>query len=113
MFESSPQSKIAIAYLLNKPDGDQVSLVVIYSVSTNRMLRILRCESDVTQMCTPGDDSLFIVGTILGSLYLYDINEFESSQERLEDLDFEALLKTLHPIESEHKESDEYQERLQ
>jgi hypothetical protein len=30
-------------------------------------------------MCTPGDDSILIVGTILGSLCLFDTNEFESA----------------------------------
>lgn len=78
LFESSPQSKSAIAYLLTRPDGDEVSIIVVYSVSTNMLLRLLRCESEVTQMCTPGDDGLLIVGTILGSLYLYDLNEFDS-----------------------------------
>jgi hypothetical protein len=48
MFESSPQSKCAISYLLSKPDdSDQISIVVVYSVSTNFLLRILRCESEV------------------------------------------------------------------
>ena len=29
-------------------------------------------------MCTPGEDSLLIVGTVLGSINLYDLNEFDS-----------------------------------
>jgi hypothetical protein len=79
MFESSPQSKCAISYLLSKPDSlDQISIVIVYSVSTNMLLRILRCESEVTHMCTPGEDSLLIVGTVLGSINLYDLNEFDS-----------------------------------
>jgi hypothetical protein len=41
----------------------------------------------VTSMCTPGDDGLLIVGTILGSIYLYDLNEFDSSQ-RSDGLDY-------------------------
>jgi hypothetical protein len=43
-------------------------------------------------MCTPGDDGILIVGTVLGSLYLYDLNEYESSSQRIEELDYEALL---------------------
>ena len=54
-------------------------MVVLYSVSTNMVLRMMRCEAEVTQMCTPGDDGILIVGTALGSLYLYDLNEYESS----------------------------------
>jgi len=54
-------------------------LIVVYSVATNMVLRLLRCESEVSQMCTPGDDGLLIVGTVLGSLYLFDLNEFDSS----------------------------------
>jgi hypothetical protein len=87
MFETSPQSKIAIAYLLNRPSGDQIAVIIVSSVSTGLLLRILRCESEVTSMCTPGDDGLLIVGTILGSIYLYDLNEFDSSQ-RSDGLDY-------------------------
>ena len=80
MFESSPQSKCAVAYLLKIPDTeDSLSILVVYSVSKNMILRLLRCESEVTQMCTPEDDAILIVGTILGSIYLYDLNEFDSS----------------------------------
>lgn len=80
MFESSPQSKCAVAYLLQKPiSGEEVAIIVLYSVSTNMIMRLFRCDSEVTQMCTPGDDSILIVGTILGSLCLYDTNEFESA----------------------------------
>jgi len=54
-------------------------VIVLYSVSTNMILRMMRCEAEVTNMCTPGDDGILIVGTVLGSLYLYDLNEYESS----------------------------------
>jgi len=113
MFESSPQSKIAIAYLLSVPSGEQIAVVVVYSVSTNNMLRILRCDAEVTQMCTPGDDSLFIVGTALGSIYLYELNEFDSSQPRAEELDYEGLMRSFYPSESANAESDQYFDKLQ
>ena len=61
------------------------------------ILRILRCEAEVTQICTPGDDGILIVGTILGSLNLYDLNEFDSSSQRIEELNYEALLAAFHP----------------
>jgi hypothetical protein len=80
MFESSPQSKCAVSYLLEKPiSKEQINVIVLYSVSTNMILRMMRCEAEVTNMCTPGDDGILIVGTVLGSLYLYDLNEYESS----------------------------------
>jgi hypothetical protein len=41
------------------------------------ILRLLRCESEVTQMCTPADDGILIVGTVIGSINLYDLNEFD------------------------------------
>lgn len=71
--------------------------MVVYSVSTNFLLRILRCESEVTQMCTPGDDSLLIVGTVLGSIYLYDLTEFDGSQQRSDEMDYDALLLAFSP----------------
>ena len=92
MFESSPQSKCAVSYLLRKADGDTVSLIIVYSVTTNIVMRLLRNESEVTTMCTPGDDSILIVGTIHGSLSLYDLKEFDS-QSRFEDLDYDSLLR--------------------
>jgi hypothetical protein len=49
-------------------------------------------------MCTPGDDSLLIVGTVLGSLHLYDLKEFERGVERVGmELDYEALLNAVAP----------------
>ena len=44
-------------------------------------------------MCTPGDDNILIVGTIHGSIALYDLKEFESLNRTSEDLDYDALLK--------------------
>lgn len=77
------------------------------------MLRILRCDAEVTQMCTPGDDGLFIVGTSLGSIYLYELNEFDSSQPRAEELDYEGLMRSFYPTESLNIESDQYFDKLQ
>jgi hypothetical protein len=112
MFESSPQSKCAVSYLLQKPlSGETVSVIVLYSVSTNMILRMMRCEAEVTQMCTPGDDGILIVGTILGSIYLYDLNEYESSSQRIEELDYEALVKAFYPDVTPENE-DQFNERM-
>ena len=84
--------------MLSRQDtGEEIPIVVIYSVSTNMVLRILRCESEVSSMCTPGDDGILICGTILGSLNLYDLNEFDSSMQRTDALDYDALLAAFHP----------------
>ncbi len=71
MFESSPQSKCAVAYVLKRASddgGEMVYIVVVFSVITNSPIRIVRSESEITQICTPGDDSILIVGTVHGSL---------------------------------------------
>lgn len=43
-------------------------------------------------MCTPADDSILLAGTIVGSINLYDLKDFDSSNYRLDDLDYNALL---------------------
>ena len=97
MFETSPQSKCAVAFKLKKSDGvTEVNLVIVFNVISNSVIRILGSESEVTQICTPGDDSILIVGNVLGSINLYDLKEFEGSGNRgSNELDFDALLKAL------------------
>lgn len=63
-------------------------------------------------MCTPGDDSLLIVGTILGSINLYDLNLFDSTQQRMEELNYESLMLAYDPDMAQLKDSEEYQERI-
>lgn len=70
-------------------------MIIVFSVVTNSILRILRSESEVTQICTPGEDSILIVGTILGSINLYDMKEFEGSNRGLSELDYDSLLRVL------------------
>lgn len=92
MFESSPQSKCAVAYSIKKNivggqgqkggDSGEIYIVIVFSVTANLVLRILRCESEVTSMCTPSDDNLLIVGTIVGSINLYDLKDLETSSYR-------------------------------
>jgi hypothetical protein len=54
-------------------NGEEINLVIVFSVTANQVLRILKSESEVTQMCTPADDNILIVGTIVGSINLYDL----------------------------------------
>lgn len=78
------------------------------------VLRLLRCESEVTQMCTSGDEGILIVGTVLGSINLYDLNEFDSASSRLEELDYEALFNAFYPeLAQRGTESEEYYEKMQ
>ena len=41
-------------------------------------------------MCTPGDDSILLAGTTVGSITLFDLKEFSSSNYRLEELDYDV-----------------------
>lgn len=55
LFESAPQSKCAVAYEVVSPreDLDVVYLIIVYSVTANQVLRIMKSENAVTKMCTP------------------------------------------------------------
>lgn len=94
MFETAPQSKCAIAYELVSPrdDLDVVHLIILYSVTANQVLRIMKSEGEVTKMCTPADEQILIVGTDVGSLSLYDLTAFESAGLKQDFFDYEALL---------------------
>lgn len=73
-------------------------MIIVYSVITNTPLRLLRSESEVTQICTPGDDTLLIVGTVHGSINLYDLKELDTgAASNADDMDYETLLKALQP----------------
>lgn len=49
MFETVPQSKCAVAYEILSPRQDvgTIYLIVVYSVTANQVLRILKVESEV------------------------------------------------------------------
>ncbi len=103
MFETAPQSKCAIAYEVVSPREDLgvVYLVILYSITANQVLRIMKSESEVTKMCTPADDQILIVGTDVGSLALYDLTAFESSGLKNDFFDYEALLMAEHNPEDD------------
>jgi len=48
-------------------------------------------------MCTPADDNILIVGTVLGSINLYDLSDFDNSNFRENELNYNALMKIIHP----------------
>lgn len=48
-------------------------------------------------MCTPGDDSILIIGTVHGSIQLYDLKEFDLSNARNEELNYELLMSLKAP----------------
>lgn len=110
MFESSPQSKCAVAYTITSDQQEEVYLIVVYSVVTSTPLRMLRSESEVTQMCTPGDDSILIAGTVHGSVLLYDLKELvDAGNARNYELNYDALMRD----EGLDPGSEEYQSQLQ
>ena len=63
-------------------------MIILYSVTANQVLRIMKSESLVTKMCTPADDQILIAGTDVGSLALYDLTAFESVGVQLNLFDY-------------------------
>lgn len=74
-------------------------LIVVYSITANQVLRILKVESEVRQMCTPGDDQILIAGTSVGSLVLFDLQDFESATVKQNLFDYESLLMLQNPAD--------------
>jgi len=83
-----------VAYEVVSPREDLgvVYLIILYSITANQVLRIMKSESQVTKMCTPADDQILIVGTEVGGLALYDLTAFESAGLKRDFFDYEALL---------------------
>jgi len=75
---------------------DLIYIVIVYSTTANQALRILWAESEVTQMCTPADDQILILGTEVGSICLYDLTDFESAIKR-DFLDYKLLIAINNP----------------
>ncbi len=63
-------------------------------------------------MCTPGDDSIIILGTIHGSIQLYDLKEFDMGNARNEELNFEALMNAKESETKSQPESEDFQNQL-
>jgi len=62
-------------------------------------------------MCTPADDNILLAGTTVGSINLYDLQDFGTNPYMQEDLDYENLLKTVNPNSTNDGESN-FQEKL-
>lgn len=62
-------------------------------------------------MCTPADDNLLLVGTVVGSINLYDLKDFESTTYRQDELDYNSLLKIVNPTSQDDGDTN-YQEKL-
>ena len=74
MFEGSPESKIAIAYIIRKANGEQINLVIVYAVTDRGQPQaVFVIPQQVTQMCTTGGTELLLIATELGSMYLFDL----------------------------------------
>lgn len=52
---------------------------------------MLHCSQEVTQMCTPGTKDVLILGTTLGSLFLYDLKNLETTNA-ISNLNYVSLL---------------------
>lgn len=92
MFESAPQQKIAIAYKLVKPNGEEVNLVLIFQVKTKKYSEILYVDHEVTQMCTSGNANVLIVASVVGSLTLFDLSKTVGNTTINNSLNYSALL---------------------
>lgn len=63
MFESTPQTKIAVALTLLRANETRQNIVAIFGVAITKVTMILLVNDEVTQMCTAGDAESLIVGT--------------------------------------------------
>ena len=52
-------------------------------------------------MCTPGDDQILIAGTSVGSLALFDLQDFESATVQQNLFDYESLLMLQNPADQD------------
>ena len=47
MFESSPQAKMAVAYVLKRENGSKVFMIGIYGVASAELITIALCPDEV------------------------------------------------------------------
>lgn len=65
-------------------------------------------------MCTPGDDTILIAGTVHGSINLYDLKELDMGNVRNEEFNYELLMSLKVPESTSlDNNSDEYINILQ
>ena len=57
---------------------------MVYSIVAKKFTSILQCAQEVTQICTNGSTDILIVGTEMGSLYLYDLNNLNTNPNAMD-----------------------------
>ena len=62
-------------------------------------MRVCYSDVEVTRMCTSGEDDVLICGTVLGSLMLYDLKDYESTSFISRFLNWEALTQYVQSAE--------------
>ena len=70
-----------------------IYLVLVYSIVTRKFISILQCEQEVSQICTNGSTDILIVGTIMGSLYLFDLNNLNTNPNQATHYDYVSMAK--------------------
>jgi hypothetical protein len=60
-------------------------------------------------MCTPASSDNIILGTVLGSLFLFDLKNIESNPSACYDYNYNAMLEALIPNFNELEESKKHQ----
>jgi hypothetical protein len=65
-------------------------------------------------MCTPGDDTILITGTVHGTINLYDLKELDLGNARNDELNYELLMSLKAPESTDlDNNSEEYLSLLQ
>ena len=66
---------------------------MVYSIVTRKFVSILQCEQEISQICTNGSTDILIVGTIMGSLYLFDLNNLNTNPNQAIQYNYESMAK--------------------
>jgi len=56
---------------------------------------MVECEQEIKQMCTSGNSDILVLGTVLGSLYLYDMKNIDSNPNVAQRFNYTALLEQM------------------
>ena len=93
MFESCPHSTVALAYVLEQVNGDKVHLCVVASMWQMQLTSILLCSDEITQICTSGTSAIVVLGTVLGSFFIYELLNLDTVMSTANTMfNYEALL---------------------
>jgi hypothetical protein len=67
-------------------------MAIVYSVLRGQFSQIIECSEEIRAMCTSGSKDVLVVGTVLGSLYLYDLKNIDSGYGHSLHYNYGALL---------------------